>query len=399
MMHALRQHVRRFAFVAAGLTLFGAALLCAQLFTAHAQERPQRREKIVRPGETPPDAPAPASQTAAQSATEADCTIRRERRNYCARLVIADTSAPVVSNVTSTVVEVRNVSNDVTITGSNNYVETDNVSGYTTQNSNNSIQKASNSADVEQRGNGTISTVKDSFSANQSADNSYVIADNNVFARQSGFRSHQVARGEDQITEQTGAYSTNIAYASNAIQGGHNTANYFFGTANEDILTLQSNPIGNSYTGNRFFARMGGGDDYVRVEGTRITADIDGGNVVQLQPGLEQDWVVTTNADGSRTYTHEGSGNVVTVRSAGTTVIFGDNFPGDPIVVPPAASEASPLEKMQRLAERLGRPLKLSPRVLQADRLMRQRQAETEAEMKERLRRTEAAEQSGSIEQ
>jgi hypothetical protein len=399
MMHALRQHARRCAIVAAGLTLLGAALLCAQLSTAHAQERPQRREKIVRPGETPPDAPAPASQTAAQSATEADCTIRRERRNYCARLVIADTSAPVVRNVTSTVVEVRNVSNDVTITGSNNYVETDN-SGYTTQNSNNSIQKASNSTDVAQRGSGTISTVKDSFSANQSADNSYVIADNNVFARQSGFRSHQVARGEDQITEQTGAYSTNIAYASNAIQGGHNTANYFFGTANEDILTLQSNPISNSYTGNRFFARMGGGDDYVRVEGTRITADIDGGDgskVLQLE-GREQDWIVTTNADGSKTYTHEGLGNVVTVRT-NFTVIIGDNFPGDPIVVPPAATEGSPLEKMQRLAERLGRPLNLPWRAVQADHLMRQRRAETEPELKERLRRAEAAEQSGSIEQ
>lgn len=402
-MHRSCQHIRCLALAVAGLALLGAAFASAQLFITHAQERQLvrgsdgRQEKIGRASEAPPVTIAPTTQTAAPAPLEADCTIRRERRIYCAQLVIADSSRPVERNVTSTIIEVRNISNDVTITGSNNYVVTKDVGGFTSQNNNNSIQKAFGSADVYQQGSNTFSLASGNFGVTQVASASYLTADDNVFVIQDGSRSYQFASGETQIVTQRGYYSANIANGGNVIQSGHNTSNYFTGTENGDVLAMQSDPISSSYTGNRFFARMGGGDDYVKVVGTRLTADIDGGDgndAVQLE-GLEQDYIVTTNADGSKAYTNERQGNIITVRNV-EYVIIGDNFPGDSIKVPPAEATSSPIEAAQRVAERLGMSLNLPWRVVQADRLMRQRLAQIEPELKERLRQTEAAEKSAS---
>jgi hypothetical protein len=405
-MHGLRQHIRRFTLVAAGLTLLVAALLCAQRFTTHAQERPLRQEpdtqrgKITRENEAPPAAPALDSQADAQAATEADCNIRLERRTYCAWLTLADRNSPVNRNVTSTVVSVRNINNDVTVTGSNNHVVTENVGGTTTQSSNNSIQKAFDSANVVQGGSGNHITAVNNFGVTQTASNgSSLMATGNVFVIQDSSRSYQFAGGASQLVTQRGSDSVNVAEASNVIQGGHNTTNYFVGTGDADTLTMQSNAHSTGYTGNRFYARMGGGDDFARLAGTILRADVDGGegSDALLLQGYEHEWVVTTNPDGSKTYANDKRAHLVTVRNV-ETVIIGDFDSGGYIGGGYVEGARDPLGAMQRMAEGLGRPLNLSPRVLEADRLMRQRLAELEPELEERRRQAEAAEKSASAE-
>jgi hypothetical protein len=400
-MHESRQHLRPITLTAACLTLLGAALLSAQRSTSQAQERLLRqhaegpREKVTRADETLPGVSPPAPQTAAPDAPEADCTIRLERRTYCARLTLDGDQDPAIRsglarNVTSTIVAVADINGDASVTGSNNYVVSVRVGGVASQGSNGSIQKAFDNSDVSQAGSNTTSLASGNFSVRQTASASYLTADDNVFVIQDGTRSHQIAGGGNGTVTQRGFYNMNVATTARLVtQSGHNTANYYIGSEEGDVLWMGSSPVNNTYTGNRFVARTGSGDDYVKVDGTKLTAEIDGGgdsDAVQLQQGPARDWVVTRNFDGSTTYTNERQGHVVTVRNV-EHVIIGDNFP-----TPLAEAERHPLEVVQRVAEQIGMSLNLPWRAVQADHLMRQRLAEIESASKERLRQAAAAE-------
>ncbi len=329
------------------LMLLSGVFMLSQLSTISAQERA-----------TPP-LPANAretnrrepSRTREVSAAAADtCTpAKLERRTYCRKVVLDGNQDPALKqgltrNITSTILEVRNINGDVTVTGANNYSVVQNVGGYASQDQYNSLQHAFANGDVEQRGNYTSSTARHNFGVRQIVSNGYQVADDNVFVTQTGYRSHQFAGAGNGAVTQAGDFCTNFAAGVQMLtQGGHNSVGYYSGSEAEDFVILEANPNGSGYTGNRFITHLRQGDDYVLVQGTKITANIDGGDgadAVQLE-GVPGDYTVTENHDGSKTYVNEKRDNLITVRNV-ETVIIGDNFPAAL-----AARKEQSLDKLQ----------------------------------------------------
>jgi hypothetical protein len=360
--------------------LLSGIFVLPQLAPLQAQERTTRS---LPGGARETNRREPSSTREVPVANADPCTpVKLERRTYCRKVVLDGDQDPTIKqgltrNVTATILEVRNINGDVTVTGATNYSVVQNVGGYTTQNQYNSIQHAVANGDVEQRGNYTNSTARNNFGVRQSVSNGYQVADDNVFVTQTGYRSHQFAGAGNGAITQAGELCTNFAAGVQMLtQGGHNSVGYYSGSEAEDFVILEANPNAGGYTGNRFITHLRSGDDYVMVQGTKITANIDGGDgadAVQLE-GVPADYTVTENHDGSKTYANERRDNLITLRNV-ETVIIGDNFPATL-----AARKEQALDRLQTKLAQQGKWMD----VRRAYQQMEQRQEERARQTTER---------------